>query len=180
MHSRRKFVYYAIVFASLLWITGTVIFLFFQDIEVTVQVKRRAGQSQEFSPLSKPELGQRKFGAQRENSIVPVAIPQIESEDSNHNKIGSKNSASNRDELSTFITANYERTTPSRDPKAPGELGRGASAKLEEKEKEKEGYSRHAFNQLVSDKISVHRSLKDYRHERSVLLAFLWLTLIFF
>ncbi len=44
MHPKRRIIYYAILLASVLWISGTITFLFFQDIEVTVQVKRRIDQ----------------------------------------------------------------------------------------------------------------------------------------
>ena len=47
----------------------------------------------------------------------------------------------------------------------PGYMGSGVKLKKNEKKAEDEGYKRHSFNQLVSDKISLERSLPDYRNK---------------
>ena len=47
----------------------------------------------------------------------------------------------------------------------PGYMGNGVKLKKNEKKAEDEGYKRHSFNQLVSDKISLERSLPDYRNK---------------
>lgn len=57
-----------------------------------------------------------------------------------------------------------ESTSPSRDPKGPGEQGRAVTIGEDEKDAEKEGYSKHAFNELASRKISLHRSIPDTRN----------------
>ena len=64
--------------------------------------------------------------------------------------------------------ANYEKLVGNRDVRLPGELGQGVKVNVSvaEKAKEKAGYEKHAFNQLVSDRISSFRTLKDYRNER--------------
>ena len=59
-----------------------------------------------------------------------------------------------------------ERTTEEferRNPNGPGENGQGVEIGGSEKEQEKLGYSKHAFNQLASDKISLFRSIPDTR-----------------
>jgi len=63
--------------------------------------------------------------------------------------------------------ANYERVVGIRTAKSPGELGRGykVTSKVD-KEREKKGYDKHAFNEVVSDKISIYRRLKDYRNDK--------------
>lgn len=45
----------------------------------------------------------------------------------------------------------------------PGYMGKGVIIRQSEKQKEKVGYSKHAFNMLASDKISLQRVLPDYR-----------------
>ena len=47
----------------------------------------------------------------------------------------------------------------------PGYMGSGVKVKKSEKKSEDEGYKKHSFNQLVSDKISLERSLPDYRNQ---------------
>lgn len=172
MHPRRKAVYYAIILASILWMTGTITFLFFQDIEVTVQVKRRIEQ----------HLGASKnnFKSSRDKQDDIVSEDGKSEPNENYDKANQDFEPKTFVEKPAadlalendkgFITANYERYIY-RDLKGPGELGQGVTVGADEKEKEKDGYKKHAFNQLVSDKISVHRRLKDYRHGRYVFSA---------
>lgn len=173
MHPRRKAIYYAIILASILWMTGTITFLFFQDIEVTVQVKRRLEQPLE---VSKPSASNRE--KQDESESKNYSSERAEKEVSKENRIESEDfvrkalvDLNHEDGDEKSITANYERDVH-RDRNGPGEQGQGVTVGAAEKEKEKEGYKKHAFNQLVSDKISVHRRLKDYRHERYVSMFF--------
>ena len=50
-----------------------------------------------------------------------------------------------------------------RDPNGPGEDGRAVVVAEGEKKNEKEGYSKYAFNEYVSEKISLVRSIPDTR-----------------
>jgi len=161
MHPRRKAIYYAVILASILWMTGTITFLFFQDIEVTVQVKRRLEH-----PVDMSRDWKSNREKQGENIIpTPVVDNQVKiGEDVELKKFVDKSITELEQEEETR-TANYEREI-FRDQRGVGEFGQGVNVGDDEKEKEKEGYKKHAFNQLVSDKISVHRSLKDYRHDR--------------
>ncbi len=57
---------------------------------------------------------------------------------------------------------------PPRDPNAPGELGKAVKIDNPEPDVKKQiddGWQNNAFNQYVSDLISVHRSLPDPRDE---------------
>ena len=49
------------------------------------------------------------------------------------------------------------------DPSAPGEGGVAVVTKPEEEMLKNKAYAEYGFNQFVSDKISLHRSLKDSR-----------------
>ena len=65
----------------------------------------------------------------------------------------------------------------------PGEMGKAfklTKSQLTEDQKKlvKQGWDAHAFNQYVSDLISVERSLPDIRHPRLVKVT--WLTLLIF
>lgn len=51
----------------------------------------------------------------------------------------------------------------SRDAAQPGERGRGVKTKPGEEEASESSYTEYGFNQLISDKISLHRSLIDNR-----------------
>ena len=57
---------------------------------------------------------------------------------------------------------------PETDIYAPGEMGKGFEVNLEnmsaeDKKEYEEGISQHSFNQYASDRISIHRTLADYR-----------------
>lgn len=56
--------------------------------------------------------------------------------------------------------------TPDRNPDKPGEWGAGVSLNFLEKKREEQGFSDHAFNRVVSDKISLERNLLDVRNSK--------------
>lgn len=66
-----------------------------------------------------------------------------------------------------LVSANYDRT-PDRNPDKPGEWGAGVTLNFLEKRQESEGYKEHAFNRVVSDKISIQRNLLDNRNSKWV------------
>jgi len=147
MSSRRRIIYYTIVATSLLWICGTVTFLFLDDIEVTVQVKRKlADQTRAIA---------KDFSKVIEH--VTTSLPR--------KKVPPEITDDIFDGLSERL-ADYEHVLVKRDPSLPGEGGKGVVLSGADKEKEKRGYDLHAFNMMASDRISIHRSLKDYRHEQ--------------
>ena len=81
--------------------------------------------------------------------------------------IGESRSSNGRQQQQTRL-ANYEKLVGNRDKRLPGELGQGVvvNGSVAEKAIERIGYERHAFNQLVSDRISLFRTLRDYRNQK--------------
>ena len=59
---------------------------------------------------------------------------------------------------------------PPRDPDGPGEMGKAVTLPKELTAEQKrlvdEGWQKNAFNQYVSDMISVHRTLADPRDDK--------------
>ncbi|XP_002167311.3 polypeptide N-acetylgalactosaminyltransferase 13 isoform X1 [Hydra vulgaris] len=154
MHpSKRRVIYYTIFATSLLWICGTITFLFFDDIEVTLAVKRKTLEA-----------------VAEQYSNLNSEATKVKTQTYKNNLQYSLESANKQLLISTDIhkmrVADYESFLVPRDYQLPGELGTGVTVEENEKEKEKLGYEKHAFNQLVSDKISIHRSLKDYRNDQ--------------
>lgn len=168
MHSRRRLIYYTIIGTSLLWICGTITFLFLDDVEVTLQVKRK---NPDASGSPSQGLGE---GVEDDKGNSPIQA-QTNNLDSNQHLLFGANKRADRfpelDKLNMLKKspgpmrlAEYEHMIVQRDPQLPGEKGTGVTVGAHEKEKEKAGYDKHAFNLLVSDKISIHRSLIDYRN----------------
>ena len=66
---------------------------------------------------------------------------------------------------------------PPREPDGPGEMGKAVvlpkELTAEQKKLVDDGWQKNAFNQYVSDMISVHRTLPDPRDDRHVVLLFL-------
>lgn len=58
---------------------------------------------------------------------------------------------------------NFETEPVARNPNGPGENGQAVNINESEKKEESEGYNQHAFNELASRKISLHRSIPDTR-----------------
>lgn len=152
--------------------------MFLDDIEVTVAFKRKVVDSKAFSYSTSNRIFSDSAGA---GAPAAVAINNPHYEDNNSNTYVNNLNYDNHAndviaaEMASYTNkrldhnakrlANYEHMVVKRDPLLPGELGRGVSADASEKEKEKRGFDLHAFNMLVSDKISVHRSLQDYRSQ---------------
>ena len=96
------------------------------------------------------------FEMENEKSTIPQHV------------IGESGSSNARQEQQQTRLANYEKLVGNRDKRLPGELGQGVivNGSVADKETEKIGYKRHAFNQLVSDRISLFRTLQDYRNQK--------------
>jgi len=160
MHSRRK-IYFTVVITSLIWICGTVTFMFLDDIEITVALKRKVIESKAFSYSTS-----NRIFSDSNNNDLPTVDTNTDSnvrDDSNiEEKLDKLNDGISSSNKETRL-ANYEHMVVKRNPLLPGELGRGVSLEESEKDKEKRGFDLHAFNMVASDKISVHRSLQDYR-----------------
>ena len=60
-------------------------------------------------------------------------------------------------------TANYD-MTPEGKSVSLGEGGTGVIVPFVQMTAQKSGYKQHGFNQAASDRISLQRSLKDYRN----------------
>lgn len=121
--------------------------MFIDDVEVTLAVRRKA-----------TDIEQKSTSYVQKSSDEDTKVTK-------HPKL-------NKDIFSSLLfdktkpkrLANYEFINVDRDTSSPGERGKGYSVGKEDKEKEKQGYDKHAFNQLVSDRISIYRSLEDYRN----------------
>lgn len=57
----------------------------------------------------------------------------------------------------------FDKEEDKRDPNGPGEHGQAVVINANEKEEENKGFNKHAFNELASRKISLHRSIPDTR-----------------
>lgn len=57
----------------------------------------------------------------------------------------------------------FDNEEDKRDPNGPGENGQAVVVNGDEKEEENNGFKKHAFNELASKKISLHRSIPDTR-----------------
>ena len=68
----------------------------------------------------------------------------------------------------TYSLLMFDRT-PQRNSDKPGEWGVGVSLNILEKKREEQGFKDHAFNRVVSDKISLERNLPDFRNSKYVL-----------
>lgn len=56
--------------------------------------------------------------------------------------------------------------TPPMAPNDQGYMGRGADLRHFPRERERKGYRMHAFNLVASDRISLQRTLKDFRNRK--------------
>lgn len=72
---------------------------------------------------------------------------------------------SNAGDATIYNLLMYDKT-PDRNPDKPGEWGAGVSLNFLEKKREEQGFSDHAFNRVVSDKISLERNLPDVRNSK--------------
>lgn len=71
------------------------------------------------------------------------------------------------DEVAVFVgedrLGNFEGKSPHHDAQGPGEMGKGHAVQEDEKEEEQKMKNMYGFNQLVSDQISLNRSIPDIR-----------------
>lgn len=90
-----------------------------------------------------------------------IFFPNIETTETQYDQKLSRGEVSKVDNTlpENIATEMFEK----RDPNGPGENGQAVQIEESEKEKEKQGYDKHAFNQLASDKISLFRSIPDTR-----------------
>lgn len=72
---------------------------------------------------------------------------------------------SNAGDVTIYKLIMYDKT-PDRNPDKPGEWGAGVTLNFLEKKREEQGFSDHAFNRVVSDKISLERNLPDVRNAK--------------
>lgn len=72
---------------------------------------------------------------------------------------------SNTGDVTVYNMLMYDRT-PDRNSDKPGEWGAGVTLNFLEKKREQQGFSDHAFNRVVSDKISLERNLPDVRNSK--------------
>lgn len=127
--------------------------MFIDDLEVTLAVRRKLIENNR--PVRNYENPQKNV---KVINPTPLKDEDVRRMTDNHAKAFI--------DKTSKVFANYEHIRAKRDFSLPGELGKGYSVGKEEKEKEKQGYERHAFNQIVSEKISIYRSLKDYRNKK--------------
>lgn len=123
-----------------------------------------------FNPFDKKESAQNvkeshiqpDVPAKQEVQVVRGQIDEVVRLEEHHQKI-------QQEGVEREIPPEYDVSAKfQNDPSAPGERGEGViidkdSLPPEERAKYDEGWQNNAFNQYVSDKISLHRSLKDVR-----------------
>lgn len=144
MYSRRRRLLYVIItLTSIIWLVGSLIFVLVDDVEVTLAVRRKSNVDVD--------------GGNSDNN---------KNNNNNNDEDYNLKVRKHKTDDAAKRFANYDPISEGRDKSLPGELGEGHTAGKHEKEREEEGYDRHAFNQLVSDKISIYRSLKDYRNNQ--------------
>lgn len=141
--------------------------MFLDDIEITVALKRKVIESKAFSYSTSNRI----FSDSTDITSLNEGLSYDFNNNNNNNK--EDNEQDNGDVAvvkgnKQARVANYEHMVVKRNPLLPGELGRGVTIDDHEKEKEKRGFDLHAFNMLASDKISIHRSLQDYRAQQCI------------
>ncbi|XP_034016122.1 polypeptide N-acetylgalactosaminyltransferase 4 [Thalassophryne amazonica] len=94
--------------------------------------------------------------------LAPSSLPSTLEEVDQH-LLAQQRSEEESGAIREFARPIYVKPPP--DPNAPGEWGRAAHLKLtpEEKKKEEASVEQYAVNIYVSDKISLHRHIKDHR-----------------
>ena len=132
--------------------------MFLDDIEITVALKRKVIESKAFSYTTSNRI----FSDTNDGDL---SLSEDAVSDSNLGVGEGREIGKVKGNVEGGETrkANYEHMMVKRNPLLPGELGRGVTLEENEKDKEKRGFDLHAFNMVASDKISVHRSLQDYR-----------------
>ena len=169
-----------IIICALILSAIPLLLLYIEDVEVTLSIKHKAlgkdarASDRRFEPMKFE--GKRHYDSNYLIDRLNQDLKNRESFSQDDSFIQDEKPLferlNNRDKIKTRLDsfarkAEYENVMGNRDPRLPGERGNGytiSSASKLDKEREKHGYDKHAFNQLVSDRISLYRSLKDYRN----------------
>jgi len=138
----RSLVYKLVVAIPLLWIV--LLMFFYNEKKTTVEA------------VPKGEVGGRKVQAQAR--VVEATLTEEKEQDVEEGSRKQKRNRRLEDPIDNDI----------RDPDGPGELGKPFKVENPDRETKAaidKGWQDNAFNQYVSDKISVHRSLPDPRDD---------------
>ena len=112
----------------------------------------------------KQHIGNGKSPTSSENSDLHGADQEIKvTEKKDNESIKRKVTVETAQIQPTKEEFKFETEPVLRDPHGPGENGQAVNIEENEKKEESEGYDQHAFNELASRKISLHRSIPDTR-----------------
>ena len=169
MYSRRhRLSYISIACVFCLWLLALAI-LHAKDVQVAFVAKRNSRQYQTNGVEDEWRVVEKRLSS-KDKDIHRMGIMlqnKIQKEKLSFPAPPLRKTRSSRHQFMSRL-ANYETLIGNRNHRLPGEIGQGVTinGSVAEKAKEKAGYEQHAFNQLVSDRISVFRTLQDYRNQQ--------------